>query len=69
MPKGLQWYWKGDFVTSLPDEANRDAYCAGGQIAERTVADAISTPIDGAAQRVRKKGDRVECAALPPGPW
>lgn len=20
-PKGLQWYWKGDFVTSLPDEA------------------------------------------------
>jgi hypothetical protein len=20
-PKGLQWYWKGDFVKSLPDEA------------------------------------------------
>jgi hypothetical protein len=20
-PKGLQWYWKGDFVTELPDEA------------------------------------------------
>ena len=20
-PKGLQWYWKGDFVRSLPDDA------------------------------------------------
>ena len=20
-PKGLQWYWKGDFVKTLPDEA------------------------------------------------
>ena len=21
LPKGLQWYWKGDFVKTLPDEA------------------------------------------------
>src|SRR5690606_16474075 len=21
LPKGLQWYWKGDFVKALPDEA------------------------------------------------
>jgi hypothetical protein len=20
-PPGMQWYWKGDFVASLPDEA------------------------------------------------
>ena len=30
-PKGLQWYWKGDFVKALPDEAI-DAHIA--QIAE-----------------------------------
>ena len=50
-PKGLQWYWKGDFVQSLPDEA-----------IERHIAEAAKAPtelclmhlypIDGAVHRV-----------------
>jgi hypothetical protein len=32
-PKGLQWYWKGDFVKSLSDEAI-DAYRTGREGAE-----------------------------------
>ena len=39
-PKGLQWYWKGDFVKDLPDEAI-DTYVAEfGEGAERVVPDA-----------------------------
>jgi hypothetical protein len=50
-PKGLQWYWKGDFVQSLPDEA-----------IERHISEAAKAPtelclmhlypIDGAVRRV-----------------
>jgi hypothetical protein len=50
-PKGLQWYWKGDFVQSLPDEA-----------IERHITEAAKAPtelclmhlypIDGAVGRV-----------------
>ena len=39
-PKGLQWYWKGDFVKSLPDEAIDTHIAAGGDGAERSVAHA-----------------------------
>lgn len=53
-PKGLQWYWKGDFVARIPDEA----------VAEHArFAEAIPTmhsamhlyPIDGAVNRVGKQ--------------
>ena len=33
IPKGLQWYWKGDFVKTLPDEAI-DAHIEHAQRAE-----------------------------------
>jgi len=52
-PKGLQWYWKGDFVKSLPDEA-----------IERHILEAAKAPtelclmhlypIDGAVRRVSR---------------
>ena len=53
-PKGLQWYWKGDFVKSLPDAAI-DAHVTH---AERgNVFSAMHLyPIDGAVQR-KKPGD------------
>ena len=39
-PKGLQWYWKGDFVKSLPDEAI-DAHIAQARRgADRPLPDA-----------------------------
>jgi FAD/FMN-containing dehydrogenase len=54
-PKGLQWYWKGDFVKTLPDEA------IALHIAQS--ADAPSDfclmhlyPIDGAVHRMAKDG-------------
>jgi FAD/FMN-containing dehydrogenase len=52
-PKGLQWYWKGDFVESVPDEA-----------IERHITEAAKAPtelclmhlypIDGAVRRVSR---------------
>jgi FAD/FMN-containing dehydrogenase len=52
-PKGLQWYWKGDFVKSLPDEAIET------HIAEAAKAPTASClmhlyPIDGAVRRVAR---------------
>ena len=37
-PKGLQWYWKGDFVKSLPDEAIDAHIAQARQGAERASA-------------------------------
>jgi FAD/FMN-containing dehydrogenase len=50
-PKGLQWYWKGDFVKTLPDAAI-DAHLA--QIAEAPSDLCLMHlyPIDGAVRRV-----------------
>jgi hypothetical protein len=39
-PKGLQWYWKGDFVKSLPDEAIEAHIAQAAARAERPVPDA-----------------------------
>ena len=52
LPKGLQWYWKGDFVKSLPDDA------IGTHIAHMAAAPSDLSlmhlyPIDGAVRRVR----------------
>jgi FAD/FMN-containing dehydrogenase len=51
LPKGLQWYWKGDFVRSLPDEAI-DVHIAHAAAAPTELSLMHLYPIDGAAQRV-----------------
>jgi hypothetical protein len=52
-PKGLQWYWKGDFVKSLPDEAI-EAHIAQAAAAPSDLCLMHLYPIDGAAQRAPK---------------
>ena len=52
-PKGLQWYWKGDFVTELPDEAI-DVYIAKSAKAPSELCLMHLYPIDGAVHRVGK---------------
>jgi FAD/FMN-containing dehydrogenase len=52
-PKGLQWYWKGDFVKSLPDEAI-DTHIAQAATAPSELSLMHLYPIDGAVQRVPK---------------
>jgi len=50
-PKGLQWYWKGDFVRTLPDEAI-DTYIAQSAKAPTELCLMHLYPIDGAVRRV-----------------
>jgi hypothetical protein len=50
-PKGLQWYWKGDFVKSLPDEAI-DTHIAQAANAPSELCLMHLYPIDGAVHRV-----------------
>ena len=50
-PKGLQWYWKGDFVTDLPDEAI-EVYVAESAKAPSELCLMHLYPIDGAVHRV-----------------
>jgi hypothetical protein len=50
-PKGLQWYWKGDFVRSVPDDAI-DAHIARAAEAPSALSLMHLYPIDGAVQRV-----------------
>ena len=52
-PKGLQWYWKGDFVTELPDGAI-DTYVAESAKAPSELSLMHLYPIDGAVRRVGK---------------
>ena len=51
LPKGLQWYWKGDFVRSLPDEAI-DTHIAEAAKAPSELSLMHLYPIDGAVRRV-----------------
>jgi FAD/FMN-containing dehydrogenase len=51
MPKGMQWYWKGDFVKELPDAAI-DAHIANIQKAPSELSLMHLYPIDGAVRRV-----------------
>lgn len=53
LTKGLQWYWKGDFVKSLPDEAI-DTHIAQAANAPSELSLMHLYPIDGAVQRVGK---------------
>jgi hypothetical protein len=50
-PKGLQWYWKGDFVKDLPDSAI-DTYIAESAKAPSELSLVHLYPIDGAVHRV-----------------
>jgi FAD/FMN-containing dehydrogenase len=50
-PKGLQWYWKGDYVQSLPDEAI-DIHIAQADKAPTDMALMHLYPIEGAVRRV-----------------
>ena len=52
-PKGLQWYWKGDFVKSLSDEAI-DAHIAEAAKAPTELCLMHLYPIDGAVKRVAR---------------
>jgi hypothetical protein len=52
LPKGLQWYWKGDFVNSLPDAAI-DAHIAYANRAPSPICVMHLYPIDGAVHRKR----------------
>jgi hypothetical protein len=49
-PKGLQWYWKGDFVGTLPDAAI-DAHIAHAGKMPTTASAMHLYPIDGAVRR------------------
>ncbi len=53
MPRGLQWYWKGDVVRALPDEAI-DAHIAQADQAPSQLSLMHLYPIDGAVRRVAK---------------
>jgi hypothetical protein len=51
LPKGLQWYWKGDFVKELPDAAI-DAHIAHASRSPSELSLMHLYPIDGAVHRV-----------------
>jgi FAD/FMN-containing dehydrogenase len=54
LPKGLQWYLKGDFVKSLPDQAI-DTHIAQAAMAPNDQSLMHLYPIDGAVRRVAKR--------------
>ena len=52
-PKGLQWYWKGDYVRELPDQAI-DTHIAQAADAPSDLCLMHLYPIDGAVRRVAR---------------
>ena len=53
-PKGLQWYWKGDFVDTLPDRAI-EIHIAQAMKAPSEISAMHLYPIDGAVHRKAKE--------------
>lgn len=53
-PSGLQWYWKGDFVNEISDEAI-DLHLQYGSALPTLLSTAHLYPIDGAAARVGRR--------------
>jgi hypothetical protein len=53
LPKGLQWYWKGDFVKTLPDAAV-DAYVAHAAKLPSALSGMHIYPVDGAVHKQTK---------------
>lgn len=60
LPKGLQWYWKGDFVTELPDKAI-DAHLEHASKAPSELSLMHLYPIDGAVHRVGRNETAWNC--------
>jgi hypothetical protein len=60
LPKGLQWYWKGDFVKELSDEAI-DVHVANVSKAPSELSLMHLYPIDGAVQRVGSSDTAWSC--------
>ena len=52
-PKGLQWYWKGDFVKDLPDAAI-EAHIAQTEQVPSPISGMHLYPVDGAVHRKEK---------------
>ncbi len=59
-PKGLQWYWKGDFVKTLPDAAI-DAHLAHAAKLPSAVSGMHLYPIDGAVHRRTQDATAWNC--------
>ncbi len=59
-PKGLQWYWKGDFVKELSDAAI-DAHIAHASKSPTELSLMHLYPIDGAVQRVAAGSTAWRC--------
>jgi FAD/FMN-containing dehydrogenase len=53
LPKGLQWYWKGDFVKELPDAAI-EAHMACAAKLPSVLSGMHLYPVDGAVHRQKK---------------
>jgi len=59
-PKGLQWYWKGDFVKDLPDAAI-DAHVAHAAKLPSVFSGMHLYPIDGAVHRRKQNATAWNC--------
>jgi len=59
-PKGMQWYWRGDFVKTLPDAAI-DAHLAQAARTPSELSLMHLYPIDGAVHRVSKEESAWNC--------
>jgi FAD/FMN-containing dehydrogenase len=59
-PSGMQWYWRGDFVRSLPDEAI-DTHLAQAAESPSEMSLMHLYPIDGAVRRVAKDATAWNC--------
>ncbi len=60
LPKGLQWYWKGDFVREIPDEAI-EAHLEHAAKAPSELSLMHLYPIDGAVHRVGRNETAWNC--------
>lgn len=60
LPKGLQWYWKGDFVKELSDKAI-DAHLEHAAKAPSELSLMHLYPIDGAVHRVGRSATAWSC--------
>lgn len=60
LPKGMQWYWKGDFVKELPDQAI-EAHLEYAAKAPSELSLMHLYPIDGAVHRVGKNETAWSC--------
>ena len=59
-PKGMQWYWRGDFVRNLPDEAI-DTHLDQAEKTPSELSLMHLYPIDGAVHRVRQDETAWNC--------